>query len=459
VQTDLFDSVPPHDPRPLRIAQVAPPLERVPPEAYGGTERVVFELTAELVRRGHEVTVIASGDSEVPCRLIPTVDRALRPDGFGDDPSPYFLETLAAVFDHAAEFDVIHSHLEWWSLSLGRVIQVPVASTFHGRLDVPWSRRLLTGRPKGLVAISRSQASAHPDVDWSIIHNGLALHDMPVSAARTEEFCFVGRVDAGKGILEAMEIAAMTGRSLRIAAKIGTLPEQRSYFEDVFEPALKKAGSLVEFLGELDAADRNRLYAESYAALMPGAWPEPFGLVAIEALACGTPVLARRVGALPEIIRDGIDGFFGDDSMHLAFLSDGVPALDRRAIRERVVDRFSAARMTDRYEELYGRLIAATPATVRIPARPASTRGGQGTKAADQRADEPEAAASATNRRATAEGIVASRTTLTPTEPPVPPVLVPVGPGRGDDERVGARAEANPGVQRPADGARMRPSR
>ncbi|MCI0583542.1 MAG: glycosyltransferase family 4 protein [Chloroflexi bacterium] len=351
---------------PLRIAQVAPPLERVPPAGYGGTERVVYELTAELVRRGHDVTVFASGDSDVPCRLVPTVDEALRPAGFGDDPSPYFLETLDAVLARGAEFDVVHSHLEWWSLALPRGLRVPVASTFHGRLDVPWSRRLLAGRPRGLVAISRSQASVHPDIDWTIIHNGLALGSMPTVEQPTDAFCFVGRVEAAKGILEAIEIAKLTGRPLRIAAKIGTTPDQRAYHEDVFLPALEKAGSHVEFLGELDGGDRDRLLAESYAALMPGAWPEPFGLVAIEALACGTPILARRVGALPEIIRDGVDGFFGDDAMHLAFLADGIAGLDRRAIRERVVERFSAARMTDRYEELFARLVAAAPPATRV---------------------------------------------------------------------------------------------
>jgi glycosyltransferase involved in cell wall biosynthesis len=460
VQTDLFDSVSGREPRRLRIAQVAPPLERVPPAAYGGTERVVFELTAELVRRGHDVTVIASGDSEVPCRLIPTVERALRPEGFGGDPSPYFLETLATVFDHASEFDVIHSHLEWWSLALGRVLPVPMASTFHGRLDVPWSRRLLTGNPSGLVAISRSQAAAHPNVDWSVIHNGLSLVSMPFATSRTEEFCFVGRVDAGKGILEAMEIAAMTGRNLRIAAKIGNLPEQRAYYDDVFEPALKKAGSLVEYLGELGPEDRNRLFSESYAALMPGAWPEPFGLVAIEALACGTPVLARRVGALPEIIRDGVDGFFGDDSMHLAYLSDNVGDLDRRAIRERVIDRFSAARMTDRYEELYGRLIDASPATVRLPPRQRASRssspGGAGAAAhVPSRAPESE---ELPDPDASVDGPLNRPSRALP-ERPVASVLVPVGPGADEEPVVDRARGGSVASDRPGTGMAPRPSR
>jgi len=343
-------------PRRLRIAQVAPPLERVPPVAYGGTERIVHELTTELVRRGHDVTVFASGDSEVPTRLVATVDRALRPAGIEGDSGGWFAATVKQVVEQATDFDVIHSHLEWWSLPLVRVSPVPVVATFHGRLDLPWADRAFRDAPRGLVAISRHQAHTHPTVPWTIIHNGLSLDRAPFSERPGETFCFVGRVDAEKGIIEAIEIAERTGRPLRIAAKVGNLARDRAYYEDVFLPALKRDGSLVEYLGELRPADRDRLFSESYATLMPGAWPEPFGLVSIESLACGTPVLARRVGALPEIVRDGVDGFFGDDATAMAFYADRVGGLDRLAIRERVVERFSAARMTDRYEELYSRM-------------------------------------------------------------------------------------------------------
>ena len=341
----------------LRIAQVAPPLERVPPLAYGGTERVVAELTDELVRRGHEVTVFASADSDVPCRLVPTVPRALRPAGSSDEPGPWFTATVRAVVDRVAEFDVIHSHLEWWSLPLARMSSVPVVSTFHGRLDLPRSSELLAGARDGLVALSRHQASTHPDLPWTVIHNGLTLDGMPFGESRGDGFCFVGRVDPEKGALEAIDVARRTGRPLTIAAKVGHFAWQQAYYRDVFLPAVAAAGSAVEYVGELSPTDRDALFAASYATLMPGAWPEPFGLVAIESLACGTPVVARRVGALPEIIREGVDGFFGDDAMAMAFYSDRIAGLDRRAIRERVVDRFSASRMTDRYEELYGRLV------------------------------------------------------------------------------------------------------
>ncbi len=316
--------------RRLRIAQVAPPLERVPPAAYGGTERIIDELARELVRRGHEVTVFASGDSEVPGRLVPTVERGLRPLGLEGDAPGWFANTLKDVLRRATEFDVIHSHLESWSLPLAAASPVPVVATFHGRLDLPWFKPLLRDAPHGLVAISRHQASAHPSVPWTVIHNGLALDGAPFREDRTDAFCFVGRVDPEKGVVDAIEIAKQTGRPLRIAAKVGNLAHQRAYHENVFLPALRAAGRDVEYLGELSRADRDALFAESYATLMPITWPEPFGLVSIESLACGTPVLARRIGALPEIVREGADGYFGEDVTAMSFHADRLGELDRR---------------------------------------------------------------------------------------------------------------------------------
>jgi glycosyltransferase involved in cell wall biosynthesis len=360
-------------PAPLRIAHVAPPLERVPPLGYGGTERVVHELVVELDRRGHDVTTFASGDSDVPGRLVATVPEALRPTGYTGDHMPYFLATVREVLDRAKEFDIVHSHLEWASPLLARVCPVPVVSTFHGRLDLPWAADALRDPPAGLVAISENQAATHPDVPWTIVHNGLTLTDAPFERRRGEHLCFVGRVAPEKGIVEAIEIAQAAGRPLRIAAKVAPIGVERNYYNDVFAPALERAGPDVEFLGELSQAERDRLFAESYASLMPGAWPEPFGLVAIEALACGTPVIARRIGALPEIIREGVDGFFGDDVTAMAFLVERAGDLDRDAIRASVLDRFSAVRMTDGYEALYRRMVSADdePGT---PSTPPPTR-------------------------------------------------------------------------------------
>ena len=346
--------------RPLRIAQVAPPMERVPPEAYGGTERIVFELVTELARRGHDVTTFASGDSTVPGALVATVPRALRPAGHGGDVGGYILATMLKALDLQGEFDIIHSHLDWFGLALRRASRTPVVSTFHGRLDLPWSRDVFADRPDGLVAISESQASVHPDVPWTIVHNGLALDTAPFERRRSSALVFVGRVTPEKGIVDAIRIAELADRPLKIAAKVGPTPAERDFNENVFAPALKAAGPRVEFLGELSGTDRDALFARSHAVLMPGSWPEPFGLVAIEALACGAPVIARRVGGLDEIIRDGIDGFFGDDVTEMAFMVERVSDLDREAIRSSVIDRFSAIRMADGYEALYARMLGLT---------------------------------------------------------------------------------------------------
>ena len=304
------------------------------------------------------MTTFASGDSDVPGRLVPTVPVALRPADFKDDPTGYFLTTMLSVLDSEHDFEIIHSHLEWSSLLLARAASVPVVATFHGRLDWPWSRELFASPTRAsLVAISQSQASAHPDVSWTVIHNGLTLGDAPFERRRSEALCFVGRVALEKGIVEAIDIARIADRPLRIAAKIAPTGAEHDYYEEVFVPALKAAGSSVEFLGEVSGAERDELLSESYAALMPGSWPEPFGLAAIEALACGTPVLARRVGGLTEIIRDGIDGFFGDDPAEIAYHVPDVESLDRRAIRKSVIERFSAGRMADGYEALYRRVL------------------------------------------------------------------------------------------------------
>ena len=344
--------------RPLRIAQVAPPLERVPPEGYGGTERVMYELIVELVRRGHDVTTFASGDSDVPGRHVPTVPVALRPADFKDDPMGYFLTTMHAVLDQRGR---LRPHPQ-----PPRMVEPHPARGPRGCRSSPRS----TAGSTSVVARAPRLADAgvarrdqqlpgvaHPDIDWTVVHNGLSLATRRSTAARSDALCFVGRVAREKGIVEAIEIAGIAGRPLRIAAKVAPTGAEREFHDEVFAPALKAAGSSVEFLGEVTGAERDELFAGSYAALMPGSWPEPFGLAAIEALACGTPVLARRVGGLPEIIRDGVDGFFGDDATELAYFVTGVESLDRRAIRKSVIERFSATRMADGYEALYRRVL------------------------------------------------------------------------------------------------------
>jgi glycosyltransferase involved in cell wall biosynthesis len=342
--------------RPLRIAQVAPPLESVPPIAYGGTERIVAELVQELHRRGHEVTTFASGDSQVSGEHVVTVDEALRPTGLADDAAGAFDETVRMVLARTADFDLIHAHVDRWNLELVRRAGIPVVSTFHGRLDVPWARSAFADAPPGLVAVSQDQARVHPEAEWTVIHNGLTFEPPPLVTKPGDDFCFVGRMTPEKGILDAIEIARLTGRRLLIAAKVATSAIEIDYEAAVVKPALARAD--VTVLGELSNSDRDRLVATCRASLVPSAWPEPFGLVVIEALACGTPVLARRSGAIPELLRDGIDGFIGDDAQQLAYLDDRLDGLDRSEIRASAIERFSVGRMVDSYENLYRRLIA-----------------------------------------------------------------------------------------------------
>ena len=339
----------------LRIAQVAPPLEAVPPIGYGGTERIVGELVHELDRRGHLVTTFASGDSSVPGEHVETVPLALRPIGFGDDPSAAFRDTVELVLDRQDDFDLIHGHLDAWNLELARRARIPVVSTFHGRLDLPWTRDAFGGGLRGLVAVSHDQRRVHPEADWTVIYNGVTFRPPPLQATPGDDFCFVGRMAPEKGFPEAVEIARLTGRRLVVAAKTLNRQVEVDYHDAVIRPLLDRAD--VTLLGELDEAERDRLVARSRASLVPSAWPEPFGLVVIEALACGTPVLARRAGAIPEILRDGIDGFVGDDAQQLAFLDDRLDDLDRGAIQAAALERFSVGRMVDGYEAVYRRML------------------------------------------------------------------------------------------------------
>jgi glycosyltransferase involved in cell wall biosynthesis len=348
----------------LRIAQVAPPYERVPPRGYGGTERIVDELSRELARRGHTVTLFASGDSESPGELVATLPTALRDTGSESEAARAYMRTVELVLEHEDRFDLIHSHLDFWSLPLARAAAKPVVVTFHGRLDVPLAAEALRDQPATPVALSRGHAAQCPGIPWRVVYNGLSLDRMPFEPEPGEDLCFVGRIAPEKGVLDAIEIARLSGRRLRIAAKEPFLEREKQYYTEVFAPARGRA-DVVE-VGELGAAERDALMAASYATLMPSDWPEPFGLTAIESLACGTPVIARPVGALPEIIRDGRDGFLGADAEAMAASLAGIARLDRAAIRRDVLDRFSASRMADGYEEIY-RSVLPQRETTRIP--------------------------------------------------------------------------------------------
>lgn len=342
--------------RRLRIALLVGPMVPVPPIAYGGTERVVAALASELSRRGHEVTVFASGDSRVDAALEPIAPRSLWRDGYRGDVSAHMLAAVARCWSQAARFDIVHSHVEAFGFPFARHAPVPVLSTLHGRLDAAGIPELLEEFADiPLVAISESQRRWAPEANWvGVVHNGLPLGAMPFGAEPDGYLLLVGRIAPEKGVAEAIELARHARLPLKIAAKVHD-PAEQQLFDELVAPAVREG--IVEFLGELPPSARDPLFAGATATLMLGAWPEPFGLVAIESLASGTPVIARRAGALPEIVSHGVDGYLVDDLPEAELAVKRVERLDRRAIRQRALRRFSAERMADQYEAIYQRLV------------------------------------------------------------------------------------------------------
>jgi glycosyltransferase involved in cell wall biosynthesis len=341
--------------RPLRIALVAPPVVKIPPERYAGTERIVGALADGLVARGHHVTLFASGDSTAGSETIAVVPKAAWMDHWTGDNAALGLLSATTALEHAREYDLIHSHVDSMTLALARQSPVPVVTTFHCRLDVPGifeAVRAFGDAP--LVAISQSQRRWHPAGNWvATIPHGLPFEKVPFGAQPGAYLAVVGRASPDKGIREAIEVARASSMPLRIAVK-ATDAAEHEYVERYIRPAV---GEQIRNLGELAAGERDPLLAGALATLMLGAWPEPFGLVAIESLATGTPVIARRAGALPEIVEHGVDGFLVDD-LSEARLAVGLAAgLDRIRIRARALERFGVERMVSAYERLYRSLI------------------------------------------------------------------------------------------------------
>jgi glycosyltransferase involved in cell wall biosynthesis len=343
-------------PSPLRIAVLSPPMLPVPPPAYSGTERVVATLVDEMTARGHAVTLFAPGDSEVACELVPTIPKSLWASGYEGDVSAFINVALAKAWRDHERFDVIHSHVETLGFLFARHCPAPVVTTLHGRLDIAGIPELLgefCDIP--LVAISDSQGRWFPDANWiATVHNGLPLDKAPFSEKPGRYLALIGRVTPEKGVDEAIELARRMRIPLKLAAKVYD-PHEKIHFADIVAPAIDEG--IVEFQGEVGQAERDRLYTGALATLMLGAWPEPFGLVAIESMATGTPVIARRAGALTETIEHGVDGFLVDDLDEAALAIQRVRDLDRSLIRKRALERFSASRMADEYEEVYRSLI------------------------------------------------------------------------------------------------------
>ena len=336
----------------MKIAQIAPLIESVPPRLYGGTERVVSWLTEELVRQGQDVTLFASGDSVTKARLVSCSVHALRHDPHVRDPIPHYMLMLDQVRRRADEFDVLHFHFDPFQFPLFRPIAARTLTTLHGRQDLPDLPILYDEfDDMPLVSISNAQRAPVAHANFATtIHHGLPprLHK-PSYEPRGGYLAFLGRICPEKRPDHAIAIARAAGIPLRIAAKVDKVDE--AYFREMIAPLL--SGSGVEFVGEINEAEKTEFLGQAQALLFPIDWPEPFGLAMIEAMACGTPVLAFRRGSVPEIVDDGVTGYVVDAPDEAVRALPALLALDRRAVRRRFDERFSATRMAGDYIELY----------------------------------------------------------------------------------------------------------
>lgn len=340
----------------MRIAQIAPLYERVPPLLYGGTERVVSYLTEELVAQGHEVTLFASGDSLTKARLVPCSERSLRLNQQVIDPLAHHFVMLEEVFARAHEFDVLHFHIDYlhYPLSL-RQKSLRHVTTLHGFLDMPDLQPLYKKfRTVPLVSISNAQREPIAWANWlGTVYHGLPLDLYAAREQPGDYLVFLGRVSPEKRLDRAIEIANRTGRTLKVAAKVDNA--DRKYFEKRIRPLLDDP--VVEWIGEVGEEDKQQLLSNAYALLFPIDWPEPFGLVLLEAMACGTPSIAYRGGSVPELVEDGVSGFVVDDIEEAVTAVEKARSIDRAACRRRFEERFSAPRMTADYLKIYETLL------------------------------------------------------------------------------------------------------
>lgn len=349
----------------MRIAQIAPLIESVPPRLYGGTERMVSYLTEELVKLGHDVTLFASGDSLTSANLVPCVSMALRLDKQVHDTIPHYMLMLDRVRQQAHNFDILHFHIDFFHFPLFRSIARRTVTTLHGRLDLsdlPPFYRAFDDMP--LVSISDAQRLPLPRVNFAgTIYHGLPLElHRPTFDPRGGYVAFLGRISPEKGPEQAIQIARTLGIPLKIAAKVDKVDE--AYFRECVAPLLNGPG--VEFIGEINERQKTRFLGEALALLFPIDWPEPFGLTMIEAMACGTPVLAFRRGSVPEIIDDGVTGVIVDGMEQAAAALPRVLGLDRRAVRRRFEERFSATLMAKNHVSLYRSLLMPVPAVILV---------------------------------------------------------------------------------------------
>jgi glycosyltransferase involved in cell wall biosynthesis len=340
----------------MKIAQVAPLYESVPPQCYGGTERVVSYLTEELVRLGHEVTLFASGDSITSAQLQPQCRRALRLDKLCVDQVAHHVLMGERLYQQADRFDVIHSHVDYFPFSLLRRIPTPSLTTLHGRLDIPDLVPLYQEFSDIPVAsISNAQRKPLLWVNWQkTVYHGLPIDLYSYREKPGDYLAFLGRISPEKRVDNAIEIARQIGMPLKIAAKIDKV--DRDYFNTTIKPLFNDKN--IEYIGEIGEKEKNKFLGNAYALLFPIDWPEPFGLVMIEAMACGTPVIACRNGSVPEIMEEGKTGFIVKTVDEAVEAVKQIPTLSRKRCREVFEEKFTATHMAINYLKIYQSLIA-----------------------------------------------------------------------------------------------------
>jgi glycosyltransferase involved in cell wall biosynthesis len=341
----------------MKIAQVAPLYESVPPKCYGGTERVVSYLTETLVSLGHDVTLFASGDSVTQARLRPMCRQAMRLDPGSVDPVADHILLAERVFQESGGFDMIHSHIDYLPFSLWRRLKTPRVTTLHGRLDLPNLQNLYREfDDEPVISISDNQRSPLSWANWqATVYHGLPKNLYSFSASPGKYLAFLGRISPEKRVDHAIAISRRAGLPLKIAAKVDNV--DREYFNEKIKPLLNDAD--VEFIGEIGESEKNEFLGRALALMFPIDWPEPFGLVMIESLACGTPVIACQRGSVPEILEHGESGFIVKNADEAVAALKDISKLSRKRCREIFEERFTSERMARDYIAVYKKLIHA----------------------------------------------------------------------------------------------------
>jgi glycosyltransferase involved in cell wall biosynthesis len=339
----------------MRIAQISPLFEAVPPKLYGGTERVVYSLTEELVAMGHDVTLFASGDSITSAKLAPMRDKALRLDPTVVDWIAIYMRMMELIRRRADEFDVLHFHTDYFPLSLFSRQDTPFLTTLHGRLDIPEFKDIYETFPDApFVSISDAQRRPIPGINWArTVHHGMPADLLTPQPVKQEYAAFLGRISPEKGVDKAIRIAGKAGLRLKIAAKVDRADQ--TYWDEQIKPLID-VSPWVEYIGEINDAQKPAFLSGAHALLFPIDWPEPFGLVMIESMACGTPVIAFNRGSVPEVIDHGVSGFIVHDEASAVAAMNRVDQLDRTLVRRTFDRRFTARRMAEDYVDLYEEL-------------------------------------------------------------------------------------------------------